>query len=145
MERTCEGCTKCCEGWLTATIKGRPMFPGQPCHFVKKGTGCTTYASRPKEPCRTYQCLWLNNKDIPYYLRPADSNVILTSRTLDNIGYIELVPTGNKVEETVLSWYFTWAASNKRNITWTTSHGQLHYFGSDEFCSAMKRSLERRA
>jgi len=46
-ERTCGGCTACCDGWLTGNILGHELAPGKPCHFRGDG-GCTIYdGARP--------------------------------------------------------------------------------------------------
>ena len=35
-KRSCDGCTKCCEGFLPAVIYNKYMYQGRPCHFKKK-------------------------------------------------------------------------------------------------------------
>jgi hypothetical protein len=55
--RSCGECTVCCEGWLSADIRGHKMGGGQPCHFLEAG-GCSIYGSRP-DLCRSFECGWL--------------------------------------------------------------------------------------
>ena len=55
--RNCGMCTACCDGWLTANIRGHEMRVGVPCHFRGEG-GCTIYQDRPVDPCRGFHCAW---------------------------------------------------------------------------------------
>ena len=62
-KRQCFPCTACCEGWLTSDVID--MTPGKPCQHCT-AQGCAIYESRPKTPCKTYQCAWLvENSDLP--------------------------------------------------------------------------------
>lgn len=137
MERTCDGCTKCCEGWLIATIKGQPMYPGKPCQFVQIGKGCATYSTRPKNPCRTYKCAWLQNETIPEWIAPKTSGVIIAYQKIQDIVYVELTSTGQPVTDEVLTWFFLWGLQTVGNIKWWNNHGQYHYYGTQEFADAM--------
>ena len=103
--RSCNGCTKCCEGWLKAEIKGEWMSPGKPCRF-KTDKGCGIYDERPTEPCKTYKCLWLEDSElVPEEFWPGSTNVILTKRwTESNIPYLEMIEAGGKLPVEVLDW-----------------------------------------
>lgn len=52
-ERSCGGCTACCEAVAVHEIH-KPMWTR--CQHQCE-SGCGIYESRP-EPCQTYQCLW---------------------------------------------------------------------------------------
>lgn len=137
MERTCDGCTKCCEGWLNTTVKGQPIFPGKPCHYVSPGKGCSVYKTRPKEPCRTFKCSWLQDPTIPEWMAPKDSGVIILHNTIDGNRFVELVTTGESVPEHVLSWFILWGLSTTGNIRWMNKHGVSYWHGTPEFANAM--------
>ena len=136
-ERVCGECTACCEGWLFGNAHGEGFWPGRKC-FYMSSSGCTIYEDRPYSPCRTYRCEWLNNtKDIPEWLKPNLSNVILTKRTIGDIEYIDLVETGQKLDSSVLSWlFFKYSDGTFPNIAYRINNG-LHYFGTQEFHELM--------
>ena len=32
--RTCGDCTKCCEGYMSGVVFGKPFYAGNPCHLL---------------------------------------------------------------------------------------------------------------
>lgn len=78
MDKTCGDCIACCDGILNATIFEHKISKGVSCPFVCK-TGCTIYETRPENPCRSFKCGWLIHPNIPEYMRPDKSGVILRS------------------------------------------------------------------
>ena len=95
MTRECGTCTKCCDGWLTGSAKGYNFWPGRKCHFVCS-TGCTIYEDRPKDPCQSFTCSWLDDENIPSWLKPNESNTIMQWRTHPdaNLSHLEIVEAG---------------------------------------------------
>lgn len=78
ISRECGECTACCEGWLGGVIRGHEMDRNKPCHFLGcKNTRCTIYEERPEEPCRNFNCVWLKNNDVPEWMKPSLSKVII--------------------------------------------------------------------
>ena len=103
--RTCDGCTKCCDGWLWGEAHGHKFYKGRPCHFIGP-KGCTIYDSRPESPCRTFRCEWLINEDIPAWMKPDKINAIIVRRTRDdNREYFEINEAGATLDVRVLSWF----------------------------------------
>lgn len=107
-ERSCQGCAKCCEGWLAADIKGYKMGPGKPCFYLSKDPlGCSDYASRPVDPCVRYRCAWLDEGDMPLELKPSNSNLVVTRRVRRELRedglceeeYYEVIVAGEENEE----------------------------------------------
>jgi len=132
MTRSCEGCTACCEGWLWGSAHGHNFFPGRPCHF-KCETGCSIYENRPEDPCKVFNCMWLTNKDIPEWLKPNLSKVIIVERNHENIGYyIQVKKMGEKIDSIVLSWFFQYYLNTQINMSIQISGGWMHY-GTNEF------------
>ena len=102
--RDCEGCTKCCDGWLSSQIYNFNMGPGDgPCRFVVH-KGCSIYELRPKEPCKTFQCGWKENDKIPYFMKPDISNIILLLRFLDGIPFYRMVKCSNSLDQKAIDW-----------------------------------------
>jgi hypothetical protein len=137
--RSCDGCTKCCDGYLYGIAHGKRFLPGRPCHF-KKESGCSIYESRPENPCKNYQCAWLADKEkkFPEWMKPDVSNVICTYRTFgpDHRLFLEVVECGQKIDSTVLWWVMDFA--NKSQIPIKVQiGGGINYLGDDEFMKAV--------
>ncbi len=129
-KRSCGECTRCCEGWLKANIKGYKIYPGHPCFFL--GKNCTIYKDRPLMPCQTYQCEWLKNKDFPEWMRPDISNVIITERYREDITYYEVKETGKEISSITLNWLVQETLRLQKNLLYRLN-GQIYKVGSDEF------------
>jgi hypothetical protein len=106
MDRNCDGCTKCCEGHLTANIYGYEVYPGKPCHFVSK-KGCSIYLSRPYDPCKGFKCVWKQNPVVPNQFKPDIIGIIMTNNYLEDTPYIFLAPAGKDVTVDILDWAIT--------------------------------------
>lgn len=135
--RSCAGCTKCCEGWLTGEALGQTFYPGKPCHFISIGKGCSVYAKRPKEPCQSFKCAWLIDKNIPEWMKPSDINTILTYKEINGIPYLSVIEAGSVLSAKVLTWVIQYALSNKINLYWQVEGG-TNWVGSPEFNQAIQ-------
>lgn len=124
MTRECGTCTKCCDGWLTGSAKGYNFWPGRKCHFVCS-TGCTIYEDRPKDPCQSFTCSWLDDENIPAWLKPNESNVIMQWRTRDdeNLSHLEIVEAGAPMSAEVLSWVIMYALNKNINLAFQVNGG----------------------
>jgi hypothetical protein len=136
-KRKCGSCTKCCEGYLTGQALGHSFFSGKPCHFVAIGTGCTVYSKRPQNPCIDYKCDWLTNLDIPEWLKPEISNVIIDTRIHKGHTYINLREAGNVVSSRVLNWFIQYVLKNQLNAVWQIEGGN-YWMGNPDFVNAME-------
>ena len=128
MERICGDCSICCEGWLFATVNGYNIYPGRPCQFMNKG--CTIYDERPDFPCRAFKCDWLENNDIPEWLQPNLSKVILsTHRWGENNDKIFLRATecGKKMDSAVLCWLFEYHLRTNIPLAVQVNGGWTHF------------------
>ena len=139
--KSCEGCTKCCEGYLTADVAGEIIGAGKACSKVIPGVGCSIYQDRPKDPCRGFQCFWRASEIMPKEFKPSEVGVIVTSQERDGVPYLMMVEAGNEVPAEVLSWYVTWAVSNQLNVEWQV--GDVMYsMGSPEFHQMLARRAQ---
>jgi len=131
-QRACGECTRCCEGWLRASIKGRKVYPGHGCYFL--GKNCTIYEDRPLNPCQTYSCEWLKNEqfDFPEWMRPDLANVIVTERIREGISYLEVRETGREISAMVLNWLVQETLRLQKNLLYRLS-GKIYKIGSNEF------------
>lgn len=136
--RSCKGCTKCCEGWLSATIKGEPMYPGKPCQFVEAGVGCTEYKTRPEDPCKTFECAWKATDYIPEKFSPNNTGQIVAVQQLYGIDYLVMAYAGKEVDSEFLSWFTTFAVARQLNVEWSVD-GVLYALGSPAFMEARQR------
>lgn len=137
-QRSCDGCTKCCEGWLTANIHGEEMYPGKPCQFVEKGVGCTIYDNRPQDPCKNFMCFWRADGIVPIEFKPSEIGSLITIQRIDDMDYYSLVECGEKLDSKFLSWFVTYALSNLLNALWTVD-GVPYWMGDQRFNDAMYR------
>lgn len=71
--RSCDGCTMCCKV-LSIDELNKPA--DQWCQHCQVGQGCTIYAERPDE-CRSFNCMWLLDANIPEELAPRNSRLVL--------------------------------------------------------------------
>lgn len=146
--RTCEGCTKCCEGWLSAKIynKKKPdgveMFPGQPCFFCIKNVGCSEYDSRPQEPCKNFSCEWINEQLIPDKFKPSSCGIILAWQSINGIDYLDAVPAPNKCDAVFLSWFIPYGISNQYNLRWIVED-QVYWYGSADYSNEMDHLINK--
>lgn len=136
--RSCEDCTKCCEGWLSATINGQDMYPGKPCQSVDPGVGCTIYKNRPEEPCKTFECVWRATDYVPEKFKPSKIGQILTAQQLYGIDYLGVAYAGKEVDPEFLSWFVTFAVGRQLNVEWSVD-GVLYALGSPAFMEARQR------
>lgn len=131
--RTCGPCTRCCEGWLSGTVHDHDFGQGNPCHFLDH-TSCSIYSDRPQDPCKSYQCEWLRNPQIPQWMRPDTANAIITLRYINKTQYLEIRETGTKLDSKVLNWFFRqFIQGNITNMAWQIDGGWF-WAGSPEWC-----------
>lgn len=130
MKRTCDGCAECCKGWLRGQAYNHDFYPGKPCFFLQKT--CSIYENRPKNPCETYKCHWLNSDDMPMWMRPDMIKAVVTERNLDGIQYFDIKECGEKLDSTVLSWLVLWALNTNKNIRYEIDGGWTN-IGSKDF------------
>jgi hypothetical protein len=136
-KRICGECTACCDGWLTANIKGEDMYPGKPCQFSMFGKGCSDYKNRPEDPCVTFKCEWLSHPEAyPDQLRPDRSKAIFVMQDIKDIQYLKVVEAGQNLQADILTFAMKTALSNGFNFAWQVN-GTTHWYGSTEFSQAM--------
>jgi len=139
--RSCGTCTRCCEGWLIIpqdqweeqTGEKKPFrgaYPGKPCFYL--GKNCTIYEKRP-EVCRKFNCEWILNEEIPEWMKPELSNVIIKKIKNEKYTYFETIETGEPITVPVLNFIFSWALSNRINLKYTVFR-EPYKVGTPEFC-----------
>lgn len=136
--RNCNGCTKCCEGWLTSNIYGHDMYIGKPCHFVTSN-GCSIYNKRPEDPCKIFKCEWLINLNIPEWLYPKKSEVIILKKNINNLFYFEIREAGKKLSVEILNWILLKHINDQMNIVYYINGGK-NFIGSKEFIELIRNS-----
>ena len=112
IKRSCDGCTACCQGWLSAQIYGRDMPEGRPCHFVGK-KGCSIYKDRPEDPCVGFKCEWLKDDGtlFPEWLKPELAKVIILRLGWGNgQEFIQVKECGEPISSKVLNWLYVFGA-----------------------------------
>ena len=112
------------------------MYAGKPCFFVEIGKGCTDYKNRPKDPCKTFNCGWIQIEDMPEKFRPEVSGVIMHFNENNGNPYIGLAKAPNNPTEQYLSWAIVYARSRDINIFWFIDD-QSWWLGNKDFCNQM--------
>jgi len=142
-KRSCDGCTKCCEGWLTAEIHGEMMYPGKPCQNCDPGVGCTDYKNRPEDPCKNYMCMWRAEDVVPIEFKPSEVNSIITRSEINGMPYLVLVEAGEKMRAEVVAWFIVFVSSKGINAEWQID-GRSHYSGKPEFLKAIEATHKQK-
>ena len=137
--KECGTCTKCCEGYLHANIRGHEMSKGKPCIFVEIGKGCKEYDKRPYDPCKTFSCGWKSIEEMPDEFKPEISGVIVSWQKTEkySIRYLKIhrAPSNPTVE--ILTWVLVYCLSKGYNLVWEIDD-KTYYMGSKPFCEAME-------
>lgn len=71
--KSCGPCTMCCKVLPVAALE-KPT--GSPCVHIARGGGCSIYADRPAA-CRSFECVWLMDPEMPHRFRPDQAKVML--------------------------------------------------------------------
>lgn len=139
-DRECDGCTACCEGWLSGEALGKRFFPGQPCHWMNCN-GCTVYEHRPPV-CSDFICAWKGNHFLPEWFKPTESNVICRWKTWKPIEdcepedrggvYLTVCEAGKQIDPKCLTWLNNYAQAGLLNYKYQVQ-GRWHWMGSKEF------------
>jgi len=137
--RSCDGCTACCEGWLTGVAYGYAFSPGVKCKFLSHKC-CSIYQARPYDPCKTFQCHWKLNTQIPEWLKPSRSGVIILQKYQEPFHYLRLVKTGKRTDPKVYEWAKDHAKTGA-NIVAFDNNEILLFSENQEFVDLMKKEL----
>ena len=130
--RSCDGCTKCCEGYLEGEVRGQEVSLNKPCFFAEINKGCKDYENRPDNPCIKFQCEWLVNPDVPIYFKPSFSNAIIENKNINNIDYIQITEAGSQLDSKILSWAINYSFEKEKNIVWSIDD-EIYTIGDEKF------------
>ena len=136
LKKQCGTCTKCCEGYLGANIKGHEMYPGKPCFFLEINKGCKIYVDRPKDPCKDFECSWKFIDEMPDEFKPEVCGVIMQLKENSGNQYFIIVKAPNEPTTEYLSWAVTFVRSKGMNILWYIND-KSWWLGNEEFCKQM--------
>lgn len=128
--RSCNGCTVCCDGTLFGEAHGKIFQTGRPCHF-KCESGCSIYEDRPSI-CKEYRCAWLDDYDLPEWMKPNLSGVLVTKRFWEKGEYLEVIEANQKVDSVVLNWFFLHHYTTNIPLRIQVAGGFYNY-GPEEF------------
>lgn len=102
--KSCDGCTRCCEGWLTTKVYDFEIGPNTgACRFLGS-SGCNIYQVRLDDPCKVFQCGWKENNNIPNFMKPDISDVIILVRYVEKFMFYRLVKCSNNLKKEVVDW-----------------------------------------
>lgn len=134
--RKCGDCSACCTGALSGTVYGYTYYKGRKCHFLGS-SGCSIYEDRPENPCKSFECNWLIDLNIPEWMKPNESGVILLNKTYLDFEYLMVVETDIKLKAEILSWLFMEYLNDRIGNFVYELNGGLNYVGSNMFIIAL--------
>jgi hypothetical protein len=73
MSRECGSCSMCCK---VLSIEELNKPADKWCTHCTPGKGCGIYKDRP-EVCKTFKCGWLLSPEVPDWMKPSESKVLL--------------------------------------------------------------------
>ena len=142
--RTCGGCTACCDGWLRIEVRGHKVGDGKPCPF-RSGGGCTIYHERPQHPCREFVCGWLAAKSpLPDWMRPDKSGLIMLAADFvwRGLSVDVVVAAGQRPKRKALQWLMEFSATNRRLLIYQMD-GEWFAFGPPAFQADISQRVQR--
>lgn len=165
ISRECGNCTACCEGWLEGEIYGYKMFRGRPCHFLGCDR-CSIYEQRPEKPCRQFNCVWLVNADVPEWMKPELSKVIIKKceyevfvdsegggratyilandlKIKNTASYWSIIECGETISGPVLDWLVQYCLEKNQPIMYQVN-GTSRVIGPPEFHMWFEETKKRR-
>lgn len=136
--RSCNGCTKCCEGYLVAEIYGFKMSPTDGgCRFLAR-SGCGIYPVR--EPlCKYFQCDWKENYTIEECMKPNLSNVIILTKNIEEYIYYRLIVAGTPIKEYVFDWADEQAKKGKHIVGYNNDGKFVVFSANQRFKELMQK------
>jgi len=139
VSRPCDGCKKCCEGFLTIELPelGLHVKSGQTCPRLGKH-GCNIYSLRP-ELCRQWECEWKSNLSIPSWLKPDQAGVIILRKELEGHRFFLVVYAGGEITDKIHNWAKELAQSKNENILVPMAPAHKVYSKNTDFIKAVKK------
>jgi hypothetical protein len=137
--KQCGSCTKCCEGTLVTVVLGQRLGP-KACQYVEPCVGCTIHETRPQNPCRDFECAWLQEEEFDDSMRPDKSGVIPIFKTMPNSEMYLVLRDCDLVNNNSLQAYVDYAASRGMNVAWIVQ-GYTNWAGTNEFTNFMKEGV----
>lgn len=118
--RECQPCTACCDGWVKIEVKGCEAYPGHPCPH-STGSGCGDYENRPVNPCRQFECEWVQEGSfLPDHFRPDECGALVLGSAFQwqGLSVDVAVPVGREIPEQTLQWLMMFAEQNMRPLVY---------------------------
>jgi len=143
--RTCSECTACCDGWLKINVRGRDVFPGNPCPF-SVAHKCSIYEDRPVDPCQQFVCGWLADKSpLPEWMRPDKANLILLPANFQwrGIPVHVAVAVGARPKDKAINWLKDFCRKSHRPLIFQM-HDEWIAYGPPQFQTEMAARLSSR-
>ena len=154
VQRECQPCTGCCDGWLRINIRGVPVYPGRPCPH-STGSGCNDYANRPVDPCVHFICGWrMEGSPLPDWMKPNNAKVVVLfdQSVWRGMPVDVAVPVGRRIPPRALNWLKQFAERQNRALLYSeqivengvfTGEQSGNAFGPPEFQHEMAERASR--
>lgn len=134
IQRRCQPCTACCDGWVRMVIEGVAVYPGHPCPH-SNGQACDDYLNRPVDPCHNFICGWVQTgSPLPEDFRPDKAGVIVLpdARRWQNRPVDVAVPVGRSIPDETLDWLKGYAMQEGRPLIYLEQDSGEQDYRSDQ-------------
>lgn len=127
------------------------MRPGQPCtHCTNEG--CAIYEERPENPCRVFNCAWLQNEaEFPDDMRPdLCGAIVLEGRPWRGWEVLQATPVGAEVPRETLERLRVYSQAKDIPLVFYerdmmdgqyTGGGRQRAYGSHQFAAAVNNQI----
>lgn len=121
--RTCDGCTECCTGTVSGEVNNIHFYKGRACHYLSPG-GCTIYEDRPEDPCKSFNCQWILDDELPFWFRPDISGLLISKRRKGDCEFYAALETDKPMQAHVLNWLLLWTLRKGHNLVYSIQGGE---------------------
>jgi hypothetical protein len=97
---------------------------------------CAIYKDRPENPCKSFNCEWLLNPNIPEWMKPNVCNAILREVVIGDVKYWHLIEAGQRLDARVLAWIVTYCLQSQINLMFEVDGGS-YKIGASDFIDAI--------
>jgi Fe-S-cluster containining protein len=143
MDKSCGSCSRCCDGTYDTIVEGHVMGDGTPCYFLENNR-CSIYEYRPTNPCRMYNCLWMQYKEVPDYMKPENSGALMDVRFgKSKIPYLRIEDERSKYSEEVFLYAKNFAEKEGMPLAYKVDNGFV-VIGNPDDCNKVINDLDHK-
>jgi len=142
MEKNCDGCVACCNGTLQGKIFDFHVYRGSPCkHVCFESKTCKIYEDRPDNPCKQFKCTWLLEKNMPEWMKPSLSGILITVDDSQKVMILHMVD-GMEVNPSAIVQCLYYAQKNNFSIKFFVNGREKYTNRVNAFVKTVEGKME---